>query len=328
MKNLLHTPTAPSSIGSLPKGPSPLGTSLMGSLLLLAVSLVAGTGKAMAQELNAKVVVNTAQLSNTKTEVFDALQEKVQAFLNDRQWTDIKFKEVERIACNLNITVSKWDESTNSIESTLLVTSSRPVYNSSYTTTVYSVKDGDFNFNFQTTDQLEWNADYIDNNLVAMLAYYAYVIIGYDMDSMAPKGGTVFLQTAEDIVTNSQNLGFSGWATFGDTKNRFGLLNDYMDGSMEGYRLMMYKYHRQGLDQMAANPDQGREAIGEALQMLDDCKHARTMSQLPTLFTECKRDELVNIYSGHGTKEEKNDAYNVLFGINPSMSDYWDKIKQ
>ncbi len=281
-----------------------------------------------AQELNAKVVVNTAQISNTKTEVFEALQEKAQNFLNEHRWTDLTVQDVERIACNFNITVSKWDESTNSMECSLTLSSSRPVFNSSYTTTLYNVQDGDFNFTFQTTDQLEWNADNITNNLVAMLAYYAYVIIGYDLDSMAPLGGTSVLQTAEDIVTNSQNLGFSGWSSFSSNKNRFGLLNDYMDGSMEEYRQMIYKYHREGLDQMAQSADKGRAAITEALEMLDDSQRARTMSQLPLLFTESKRDELVNIYSGHGTTEEKNIAYDVLYSINPSLSDYWDKIKQ
>ena len=283
---------------------------------------------AEAQELNAKVVVNTAQISNTKKEVFDALQEKAQNYLNEHQWTDMTFKEFERIACNLNLTVNKWDESTNAMECTLLLTSSRPVYNSSYSTNLYSVKDGEFNFSFQTTDQLEWNADNVNNNLTAMLAYYAYVIIGYDMDSMSPLGGTKYLQQAEDIVTNAQNLGYPGWSSFNDSKNRFGLLNDYMDGSMEEYRQMIYKYHREGLDQMADTPDQGRAAIGEALKLLENCKSARTMSQLPTLFTECKRDELVNIYAGHGTNEEKQSAYDILFGINPSMSEYWDKLKK
>ncbi len=280
-----------------------------------------------AQELNARVVVNTAQISNTKTEAFESLQEKAQSFLNDHRWTELSYKEVEKIACNFNITVNKWDESSNSMECTLLLTSSRPVYNSSYNTNLYSISDGDFNFNFQTTDQLEWNSENVDNNLTALLAYYAYMIIGYDMDSMSPLGGTVYLQTAEDIVTNAQNLGFSGWSSFNSTKNRFGLLNDYMDGSMEEYRRMIYKYHREGLDQMADNTDKGRDAITEAIDMLDNCKNARTMSQLPTLFTECKRDELVNIYSGHGTKEEKESVYRVLFSINPSLSEYWDKIK-
>ncbi len=281
-----------------------------------------------AQELNAKVVVNTAQISNTKTEVFESLQEKAQNFLNEHQWTELSYRDAEKIACNFNLTVSKWDESSGLIESTLLLTSSRPVYGSGYQTTLYNVKDADFNFNFQTTDQLEWNADNVDNNLTALLAYYAYMIIGYDMDSMAPLGGTTYLQTAEDIVNKAQNLGYTGWSSFNDTKNRFGLLNDYLDGSMEEYRQMMYKYHRDGLDHMAESTDRGRAAITEALTMLDNVKDARAMSQLPTLFTETKRDELVNIYQGHSTTDEKEKVYSILFDINPSLSDYWDKIKK
>ena len=274
------------------------------------------------------MVVNTTQLSNTKTEVFDALREKAEAFLNDHQWTNLQFKENERIECNFNITVNSWDENEGLIKSTLLMTSSRPVFNSTYNTTLYSVRDGDFQFRFQTTDQLEWNPENIDNNLTALLAYYAYMIIGYDMDSMAPQGGTSYLQTAENIVNNAQNLGFPGWTSFNDSKNRFGLLNDYLDGSMEDYRQLVYKYHREGLDQMADNPEAGRNAITEALGLLEASKSARTMSQLPVLFTEYKRDELVNIYSGRGTSQQREAVYNILFGINTSLSDYWDKIRK
>ncbi|MBP5380461.1 MAG: DUF4835 family protein [Bacteroidaceae bacterium] len=281
-----------------------------------------------AQELNAKVVVNTAQLSNTKTEVFESLREKIEAFLNDHQWTSLQYKEIERIDCNFNITVNSWNEAESLIKSTLLMTSSRPVFNSSYNTTLYSVKDGDFQFKFQTTDQLEWNPEYVDNNLTAMLAYYAYMIIGYDMDSMSPLGGTTYLQTAENIVNNAQSLGFPGWTSFSDSKNRFGLLNDYLDGSMEDYRMMVYKYHREGLDMMAENASTGRANITEALELLNASQDARTMSQLPVLFTEYKRDELVNIYSGKGTNKEKETAYNILYRINTSLSDQWDKLKK
>ena len=286
------------------------------------------TSCAVAQELKAKVVVNTAQVSNTKKEVFDALREKVEAFLNDHKWTDLNFRENEKIECNFNITVNSWDEGGSMIKSTLLLTSSRPVFNSSYNTTVYSTRDADFQFTFQTTDQLEWNPEYVDNNLTAMLAYYAYMVIGYDMDSMSPLGGTPYLQTAENIVTNAQNLGFPGWSSFSDSKNRFGLLNDYLDGSMEDYRQLVYKYHREGLDQMADNADNGRKAVAEALNLLDAAKNARTMSQLPTLFTEYKRDELVNIFSGHGTSDEKEAVYDILFGINTSLNEYWEKLKK
>lgn len=283
---------------------------------------------AHAQELNAKVSINHSQVSNTKTEVMDALQEKMQAFLNDHRWTEMRFKEVEKIECNFNVTVNTWSETDNSFTCTLLVTSSRPVYNSSYTTTVYSTRDDNFNFAFQASDQLEWNPDNVDNNLTALLAYYAYVIIGYDMDSFSPLGGTTYLQQAEDIVTNAQSLGYDGWTSFNDNKNRFGLLNDYMDGSMEQYRQMIYKYHREGMDKFTESADSARASITEVIMMLDDVRSARPMTQLPQLFTEYKKDELVNIYQGKGTSDEKDEVYRVVFAINPSMSEDWERIKK
>ncbi|MCF0198855.1 MAG: DUF4835 family protein [Bacteroidaceae bacterium] len=280
-----------------------------------------------AQELNAKVSVNTSKVSNTKTEVFTALQEKVQAFLNDHRWTGLNFKELERIECSFNITVNEWKEDDQSMKCVLMLTSNRPVFNSSYSTPLYNVKDPTFNFNFQTTDQLEWNPEYVDNNLTALLAYYAYMIIGYDLDSMGPLAGTEVFQMAEDVVTKAQNLGSEGWSSFNDSQNRFGLLNDYLDGSMESYRQLIYQYHRKGLDQMADNSNEGRTAISEAMELLDEAKGARAMSQLPVLFTETKRDELVNIYQGHGESAERERVADILAGINATMIKYWDKIR-
>ncbi len=297
-------------------------------LLLVANCQFLIVNSAMAQELNAKVIVNTQQISNTKKEVFDALQEKIQAFLNERKWTNMQEpREVEKITCNFNITITKWEESSNLMEGQLLLTTTRPVYGTSYNTNLYSLKDEDFNFNFQTTDRLDWEPETVRENLTAMLAYYAYMIIGYDMDSMAPLAGTPYFQLAENVVTNSQSLGFTGWSQLNDPKNRAGLLNDYLDGSMENYRNLIYKYHREGLDQMSINGDGGRKAVVEALELLDEVKNARTMSQLPTLFSETKRDELVNIFQGKDTREVRQRIYDIMFSINPSLSEYWEKIK-
>ncbi len=295
--------------------------------VILLILILFATGVS-AQELNAKVTINHAKISNTKDEVFTALQTTMQNFLNEHKWTNQSYRESERISCSFNITVNEWNENESSFKCSLLMSAVRPVFNSTYNTTLYSVNDGDFNFSFQTTDQIEWNPDYIDNNLVALLAYYAYMIIGYDQDAMAPMGGTSSFQTAEQIVNTAQNIGYSGWASFNEPKNRFGLLNDYIDGSMEDYRKMIYQYHRQGLDQMADNQETGRNAIVEAIQLLDASKSARTMSHLPQLFSEYKRDELVNIFQDHGTADEKNSVADILSNINASQSEFWDKIRK
>ena len=206
--------------------------------------------------------------------------------------------------------------------------SSRPVYGSTYNTVAYSVNDKDFTFTFGEFDQLEYQENQIDNNLVALLAYYAYMIIGMDLDTMAPMGGTDCFHIAQDIATAGDNLGFPGWKPFGDSGNRFGLLNDYMDGAMEGMREFNYIYHRKGLDRMTEAPDSARATIAEALDMLHDANKAKNMTKVAQLFTEYKRDELVNIFSKKGTKEEKDKAYEILFAIDASQNNTWEKIKK
>lgn len=298
------------------------------TLLVAAWMLGASLCPAQGQELNARVNINRSQVSNTKGEVFDALQKTMADFLNNHKWTELTFRDNEKIQCTFNLTVSTYSDTDNSFVCSLLLSSTRPVYGSSYTTTGYSVKDPQFTFTFKEHDQLEFNINNIDNNLVALLAYYAYVIIGMDMDTMAPKGGTSYLQTAEQIVQAGQALDFPGWKAFDDSKNRFGLLNDYMDGAMESMRQFEYVYHRKGLDRMATAPDSARAAIAEGLELLREAHQAKTMSQVPQLFTEYKREELLNIFADKGTKEEREKAYEILFAIDASQNESWKKLKK
>lgn len=301
-----------------------------GTATLLAAAWMLGASlcPAQGQELNARVNINRSQVSNTKGEVFDALQKTMADFLNNHKWTELTFRDNEKIQCTFNLTVSTYSDTDNSFVCSLLLSSTRPVYGSSYTTTGYSVKDPQFTFTFKEHDQLEFNINNIDNNLVALLAYYAYVIIGMDMDTMAPKGGTPYLQTAEQIVQAGQALDFPGWKAFDDSKNRFGLFNDYMDGAMESMRQFEYVYHRKGLDRMATAPDSARAAIAEGLELLREAHQAKTMSQVPQLFTEYKREELLNIFADKGTKEEREKAYEILFAIDASQNESWKKLKK
>ena len=281
-----------------------------------------------AQELNAKVLINRTQVSNTKSGVFEALEKAISQFLNERAWTNIQFREQERIQCSFNINISAYSETDNSFKATLLVASNRPVYGSSYTTTVWNMNDKDFEFNFQEFDQLEWRPEQVDNNLTAMLAYWAYMIIGLDLDSMAPMAGTEVLQQAMDVCNNAEGLGYKGWKAFDDTKNRFAIVNDYLDGAMEKFRQLQYAYYRNGLDHMAEDSEAARTAIAEAVKLLKESHEDKSLSQLPQIFTDFKRDELVSIFTGKGTPEEREAVYDILFSINPSQNTYWEKIKQ
>ena len=300
----------------------------MKQLLLLLLLMLTLSPTVSAQELNARVIINREQVSNTKSGVFDALEKQITQFLNERAWTELKFREMERIQCSFNITISTYSETDNSFNATLLVASSRPVWGSSYTTTVWNSNDKDFSFTFQEFDQLEWHPEQLDNNLTAVLAFWAYIIIGLDLDSMSPMGGTQVLQTALDICNNADGLGSDGWKAFSDTKNRFAIVNDYLDGSMEKFRQLQYDYYRKGLDQMAENMEQARTAIAEAMTLLKESHEDKSLSMLPQIFTDYKRDELVSIFSGQGTNEQREAVYDILFRINPSQSQYWEKLKQ
>lgn len=285
------------------------------------------TLSAKSQELNCTVKVIHSQIQGTNSSVFETLETAITEFMNNKSWTDLQFQKDERIECTMNITITKYVEANNHFTGELLLQSARPVFNSSYNSTVFSIKDPSLEFDYKEYDPLEWNENNLDNNLTAVLAYYAYLFIGMDLDTFAPLGGTQILQTAENIVNNAQMLTEPGWGAFKDTKNRHAIINDYMESSMEPFRQMQYKYYRQGLDEMANNADRGRTAITEAIELLDEAHRNKPLSMLPQIFTEYKRDEIVNIYKGHGTEKERQTVKDICSNINASMNSYWTKIK-
>ena len=281
-----------------------------------------------AQELDARVTVNHSKVQGTNTSVFDDLEKNITEFLNNRRWTGQQYEENERINCSFNITINKYDDARGSFTGSVLLMVIRPVYNSSYTTVEYSVKDEDFDFIYHEFDKLEFRVDQINNDLTAMLGYYAYLIIGIDNDTMSPEGGTTSLKTALDIANSAQNLNGKGWKTTGSDHNRYAIINDILDGSMEPFRKMQYTYYREGLDVMAENSENGRNKISEAIKLLDEAHKNKRLSKLPQLFTEYKRDELVNIYQGQGTSQEKEQLYNILSNINASYNTYWRNLSK
>lgn len=282
--------------------------------------------KVIAQELEAKVVVNYSKIQGTNTSVFTTLQDAMTEFLNTRKWSNAQYTTREKIACSFNLIVNEYSDD-GRFGCNLMVQANRPVYNASYNTTVFNFNDNAVDFNYIEHDKLEFSDDIVDNNLTAVLAYYAYLIIGLDMDTFAPKGGTDILNKAENVVNNAQMLGEDGWKAFGDSKNRHALINDYMNGAMEPYRQLLYDYHRKGLDEMAQNAERGRSNITTSLPLLEKAKQDKPMSILPQLFTEIKKDELINVYS-KGTSKEKEEVNRILCLVNPSLTSDWDKIKE
>ena len=270
-----------------------------------------------AQEIQARININHSKIQGTDVSVFENLQQTLEQFVNERQWTDLQFQKNERIQCNFN-----------RFECTALIQANRPVYNSAYTTTLYNNKDESFHFDFAQFDQLNYNDETVDNQLTALFAYYAYLLIGLDLDSFAPMGGTDILQKCMYLVNNAQDLGFPGWKTFEDSRNRFAIINDYLDEAMRPFRQLQYDYYRKGLDEMANNAERGRTEISNALEGLKSSHENKPLSLLPQIWTDYKKDELKNIYKGKGTQKEKEHIYDMLMSINASQSSAWEDIKK
>ena len=299
------------------------------ALTLLCLLSLVQSPMVQAQELNARVTINHQQVQGTSTSVFENMEQTIKDFLNNTQWTNLQFQRQERIDCSFNIMIKKYEDSDNLFSCTLVVQANRPVFNASYTTTTFSITDTSFNFEFKEFDQLNFRIEVIDNDLTALLAYYAYLIIGLDLDTMSPLGGTEVLQQARMVANNAQSLVRSakGWKAFDDYKNRYGIINDYLDGGLEPMRRLMYKYHREGLDVMVENVDRGRAAILESMELLKEAHQNKSLSMVPQVWTDYKRDEITYIFKGKGTSTEKSGMYETLMNINSSQSAYWNQIK-
>jgi hypothetical protein len=295
----------------------------LSKLLLLLLFLLLPSSVA-AQELNAVVTLNSSKIQGTNTEVFESLQDALSEFINNRKWTSYSYEDYERVSCNFTFIVDEYTDA-GDFETTLMVQSTRPIYGSSYNSPLFMYEDK-VRFNYQSHDRLEFNEDNLDNNLTAVVAFYAYLIIGLDMESMGEMGGSEFLNKAQNIANNAQNLADTGWRAGSGNNNRFAIIDDYMNGALEPLRRLMYRYHRLGLDTMYKNADEGRKIITETMELLNEAYNNRPLAYFTKLFTEYKQDELVNIYFRKGTAEENKGVVKILSDINPSLSASWDKI--
>lgn len=289
--------------------------------LLLMMLLPAGV---QAQELKANITLNTEKIDGTNNEVFDVLKNSLDEFINNTSWTEYEFEEHERIACNFSIVVESYAED-GTFECSLMVQSLRPIYGSSYSTPVFKYQDNEVKFKYMAYDRLEYKEDNLDNNLTAIIAFYAYLIIGLDMDTMGELGGTEFLNKAQNIASGAQSLGGTGWQSGTSTRNRFTIIDDYMNTALLPVRQMMYSYHRKGFDIMFREADKGRAEIAKSLELLQSGYQDRPLSYFPKLFTEYKQEELINIFS-QGPAKERKQAVEILTEINPSLTSSWDKI--
>jgi len=280
-------------------------------------------GGMRAQELNCAVQINSEQVPGSSKSIYTTLTKSITEFMNNRKWTELSFTNDERIECTLNIIIKKVDG--DAFTSEIQVQSRRPIYNSNYYTTLFNFKDINFTFNYKEFDQLEMNQNTITSNLTAVLAYYAYVIIGYDMDSYSRLGGTSSFQAAENIVNLAQGADLAGWKAFESTRNRYALINNLLDEAFKKYRNYFYEYHRLGLDEMSTNSTNARARIAEGLPILRETNRSTPSAIAISSFLDAKSDELINIFS-KGTVQEKKDAVEILSDVYPTQSGRYEKI--
>lgn len=276
-----------------------------------------------AQELNCQVSVLTPTIQATDKSIYTTLEQSIREFVNNRKWTNDNFLNQERIECSMiiNITARNNDDFVADVQ----VQSRRPVFKTSYNSTLLNIKDNDFNFKYLQDQTLEYNEGSNTFNLTNLLAYYANVIIGMDYDSFSPEGGTLYFQKAQTIVNNSQQSGEKGWKAFENQKNRYWLVENLLNVSFKPMRSCLYNYHRNGFDMLSDKMFDARNNISLSLKDLRRVFQDRPNSYLFTVFFNAKSDEIVSLYKS-SNPDEKTQIVPLLNEIDPSNISKYNTI--
>jgi hypothetical protein len=293
-------------------------SSLSKTLLLFTLCiLLFSSGELKAQELYCNVQVSAQQLQGSNRDIFQNMQKDIYEFMNNTVWTDNVFSYSERIGCNIIINLTD-QLSSEEFKGTLQIQLSRPVFNTTYESTVLNFVDNNLQFKYVEFQPLQYNPNSSSDNLVSVLAYYAYILIGVDFDTFSPEGGTPYFQVAEKIVSNAQNATEVGWKPYDGSrnKNRYWLVKNILDNEYSGVRQFLYTYHLKGLDQLESNPTDARKSIYESLQSLQVVyrHHPDPYMYFMSLVIEAKVAEFVNVFTP-AFPEEKNRVVELLTEI-------------
>jgi hypothetical protein len=290
---------------------------------ILLFALTIQPQKLSAQELNARIQVNSSQIQSTDKSVYETLQKALFEFLNNRIWTNNVFNIEERIEVNFMLNITK-QNSADEFEGTLQINSSRPAFNSGYSSPIFVYLDNNVKFQYQEGESLEFNES-THNELTSLFAYYVYLVIGYDYDTFSSLGGTEYFQIAEKIVSNAQSSTSSGWKSFENRKNRYWLVENLLNQVYSAVREYYYSYHRKGIDEMQNNVSDGRTIIAEGLNDLLKVHRSKPSSFVMQILFDAKRDELINILSESPSSEAMR-AYNLLKELDPANAAKYQKI--
>jgi len=295
--------------------------------IALFLSLLTLNGIVFGQELRCNIQINSSQVQGTNKQVFQTLQNAIYEFLNNTVWTKNVYSNEERIDCNILINIQ--DHSGDEFKGSIQIQSRRPVFNTSYNSTILNYKDDDVKFNYVEFEPLEFSINEHRSNLTSILAYYAYIIIGLDYDTFSMLGGTEYFQNAEKIVTNATNAPEKGWKAFESRKNRYWLVENILNDRYKGIREFLYRYHRLGLDVMESKEATGREEIASTLGLLQKIYRQKPDPYLffYDLIMDAKSDELINVFS-ESFMAEADRVYKILVEIDPTRSDNYKEIKE
>ena len=281
-----------------------------------------------AQELNCNVQISAQKIQGSNRQVFETMQRDIYEFMNNTIWTNNVFSYAERIDCNILINLNE-QLSADEFRGTIQVQMRRPVFNTTYNSTMLNFIDNNFQFRYVEFQPLEFDPNSYRSSLVSVLAYYAYVILGVDYDSFSLLGGTEFYQTAEKIVTNAQNASEPGWKPYDGSRNRnrYWLVKNLLDKEYEGVRRFIYDYDINGLDRMESRISEARVSIVESLRLVQDVYRAKPdpYMYLVQIVMESKADELVNIFT-EAFPEEKSRVMQILIEIDPGNKSKYEKI--
>jgi hypothetical protein len=295
--------------------------------IILFIFIVIAAVELHAQELNATVNVLIPQQVMSPPELFNSMKSSITEFLNGRKWSKDSWQNSERIQCTFQITIEQQVDN-RSFKGSLQVTSSRPVYNADYKTSVLNINDRDFEFQFQENTMIQWSNDQHRDNLSSVLAFYANLILAMDYDTFAMEGGTDYYLNCQTIINNAQNAAEPGWrSSEKGRQNRFWFVENILSQTFKPIREFQYSYHRKGLDKLYIDQDAAVESMTTALMGLKDVHRIKPSSYNMQVLFYAKSDEIVNIYKPRAA-EEKQAVAELCKLVDPGNIAKYEKIIQ
>lgn len=295
--------------------------------LLLFLLIFTFSSFANAQELLCNISINSSQIQSSDKKIFRTLQTAIYEFVNNTKWTNTNIQSEEKIECSMLINISK-RISNDEFEGTIQIQSTRPIYGTSYKSTLFNFIDNNFRFKYLEFQSLEFSETTHISNLTSVLAFYVNIILGLDFATFSEDGGNIYFAKAQRIVTNAQNTPEKGWKAFENDRNRYWIANNMLESRYSDYQSTMYNYHRLGMDKLAEEPDDARYEITEALESLRSIYRENSSAFILQLFFDAKSDEITKIYS-EAYPNEQARIIKTLIEIDPARSSkYQDIVKQ